>query len=191
MKRIPALAASLMVATLFIAPAHAQQSADEIDAASREYFSDTALLNQAGEEVRFYSDVLKDHIVVINFIFTNCQGACPLITRKLRAVRDELGEEAARKIRFISISIDPARDTPAALREFAREHKANGDWVFLTGEQANIDHVVKKLGQYFPDVDEHSTLLIAGNVKTRLWMKIPPQVPSVGVAEKLRQLIEG
>jgi len=171
--------------------ANAQQTAEEIDATSREYFSDTSLLNQDGDEVQFYSDVLKDQIVVINFIFTSCQGACPLITQKLRMARDELGEEASQKIRFVSISIDPTRDTPAALREFAKKQQADGDWVFLTGIPDNVDHVVKKLGQYFPDVEEHSTLLIAGNVKTRPWMKIPPQVPAQGVAEKLRELIDG
>ena len=106
-------------------------------------------------------------------------------------VREQLGEEAAQMIRFVSISIDPSRDTPAALREFARKQKADGDWVFLTGDQTHIDYVVKKLGQFFPDVEEHSTLLIAGNVKTRLWMKIPPQVPPTGIAEKLRELIYG
>ena len=77
------------------------------------------------------------------------------------------------------------------MRKFAAEQHADGDWVFLTGSRENIDHVVKKLGQYFPDVDEHSTLMIGGNVKTRLWMKIPPQIPPVGVAEKLRLLIDG
>ncbi len=180
-----------LITGLFFANTVYAQTDEENDATSREYFSDTPLLNQNGDEVQFYSDVLKDQIVVINFIFTNCQGACPLITQKLRMAREALGEEASQKIRFVSISIDPTRDTPEALREFAKKQQADGDWVFLTGVPDNVDYVVKKLGQYFPDVEEHSTLLIAGNVKTRLWMKIPPQVPPQGVAEKLRELIEG
>jgi protein SCO1 len=174
-----------------VSPALGQQSPEDADAVSRDYFTDTYLLTQDGEEVRFYSDVLKDQIVVINFIFTNCQGACPLITQKLRMAREQLGEETASKIRFISISIDPTRDTPAAMREFAKAQNADGNWVFLTGAQENIDLVVKKLGQYYPDVEEHSTLVIAGNVKTRLWMKIPPQAQAAGVAAKLRQLVDG
>jgi len=181
----------LLAGMIFAMSADAQQSVEEIEAASREYFSDTYLLNQDGEEVRFYTDVLKDQIVVINFIFTNCQGACPMMTQKLRMARDQLGEDAGKKVRFVSISIDPTRDTPAAMREFASKQHADGDWVFLTGVPDNVDYVVKKLGQYFPDVEEHSTLMIAGNVKTRLWMKIPPQVPPAGVAEKLRELIDG
>jgi len=172
-------------------PAVGQQSAADVEAASRDYFTDTQLVTQDGEAVRFYSDVLKDQVVVINFIFTNCQGACPMMTQKLRMARDQLDSEVAEKILFVSISIDPTRDTPEALREFAKAQHADGNWVFLTGEQGDIDLVVKKLGQYFPDVDEHSTLMIAGNVGTRLWMKLPPQLPPAGVAEKLRQLVDG
>ena len=172
-------------------PTIAQESAEDRDAAARDYFSDTVLLNQNGEKVKFYSDVLKDRIVVINFMFANCQGACPLITQKMRMARDALGEETVKQIRFVSISIDSERDTPAALREFATRQHADGDWVFLTGEKDSVDQVVKKLGQYFPDVEEHSTWLIAGNVKTRYWMKIPPNVPAPGVAEKLRLLVGG
>ena len=182
---------SLIVGMALVMTANAQQSPEEIDAASRDYFSDTYLLNQNGEEVRFYSDVLKDQIVVINFIFTNCQGACPMMTQKLLMARQAMGEEASQKIRFVSISIDPARDTPAALREFASKQRADGNWVWLTGAQDDVDHVVKKLGQYFPDVNEHSTMMIAGNVGTRLWMKLPPSAPAAAIAEKLRELIDG
>lgn len=183
-----------VVSTLLLVCAqvvHAETPAEDADAIAREYFSDTYLVNQDGEEVRFYTDVLKDRIVVINFMFASCEGACPLITQKMRMAREALGGEAAASIRFISISVDAQRDTPAALQEFARKQQADGDWVFLTGAPENVDLVIKKLGQYFPDVDEHSTILIAGNVKSRYWMKIPPNVPAPGVAERLRQLFEG
>ena len=181
----------LVTGLALFAPAQAQQTPEEIDAASRDYFSDTYLLNQDGEDVRFYSDVLKDQIVVINFIFTNCQGACPMMTQKLLMARKSMGEEASEMIRFVSISIDPARDTPAALREFASKQHADGNWVWLTGVQDNVDYVVRKLGQYFPDVEEHSTMMIAGNVKTRLWVKLPPAVPPAAMAQKLLELIDG
>lgn len=176
-------------AALPAAPGEDTIATDE--AASRDYFSDTLLINQDGEEVRFYSDVLKDQIVVINFIFTNCEGACPMVTHKLRMARAQLDDELAARIRFVSISIDPQRDTPDALKKFADEHKADGNWVLLTGPQENIDLVVRKLGQYYPDVEEHSTLVIAGNVKTRFWMKIPPNVPPAGIADKLQELPAG
>lgn len=185
------LLAMLMVLSIGTLPAAEEQTPEQAEAAAREYFTDTILVNQYGEEVQFFSDVLKDQIVAINFIFTNCQGACPLITEKMKAARSAMGDESGASIRFISISIDPARDTPAAMKEFQEKHHADGDWVFLTGDKENLDAVVKRLGQYFPDVEEHSTLVIAGNVAEQHWMKIMPSVPAEAIAEKLRMLTAG
>ena len=189
--RILLVLALLMALSVQAAPAAEDQTAEQAEAAAREYFTDTVLVNQYGEEVRFFSDVLKDQVVAINFIFTNCQGACPVITEKLKAARSALGDEFGGSMRFISISIDPARDTPAAMKRFQEQHQADGDWVFLTGEKANLDNVVKRLGQYFPEVEEHSTLVIAGNVAEQHWMKIMPNVPPGAIAEKFRLLING
>lgn len=181
----------LTVMSAALLPVSAAEMDPEAEAAAREYFSDTLLIDQYGEEVRFFTDVLKDQVVVINFVFTNCGGACPMITEKLKMARKTLGEEAGNSIRFVSISIDPVRDTPAAMRKFQETHNATGNWVFLTGEQENIDAVVKRLGQYSPEVEEHSTLVLAGNVNERHWMKILPNVPPPVIAEKLRTLVTG
>src|SRR5262245_43424278 len=59
------------------------------------YFTDTLLRDQNGKEVRFYSDVLKGRLVMLNVIFTHCNDACPLITRKLKEVRAAMSEELA------------------------------------------------------------------------------------------------
>lgn len=159
--------------------------------AARNYFTDLELVTQDGEPVRFYTDVLKDKVVLINFIYTRCKDACPLLVQKLTLVRDVVEGQLGNPIQFVSISVDPERDTPAALKEFARRYHADhAGWVFLTGEAQNITHIVRKLGQYSPDVQSHSTLMLAGNVKTAHWMKIPPTVPPPVIAEKLRLLVE-
>ena len=172
-------------------PVANKPSAEEAEAAAREYFTDTILVTQDGEEVRFFTDVLKDQVVAINFIFTHCLGACPIITERMKMARNILGEELGNSIRYITISIDPARDTPAAMKEFKETHKADGNWVFLTGEKASLDNVVTRLGQYYPEVEEHSTLVIAGNVSKQHWMKIMPNIPPGAIAEKFRLLISG
>ena len=158
---------------------------------AREYFTNLEVIDQDGNRLRFYDDVLKDKVVAINFIFTNCQGACPLMTQNLSMVRDMLGVELGTDIHFVSISIDPVRDTPAAMKEFAETHRADQEgWRFVTGDPENLAHIVKRLGQYTDDVEAHSTLLIAANVRTAHWTKIPPNVPPNGVVERLRLLIE-
>ena len=158
---------------------------------ARNYFTNLELINQNGEKVLFYDDVLKDKVVVINFIFTNCQGACPLMTRNLTMVRDMLGESAGRKIHFVTLSLDPERDTPQAMKEFAETHNANQDgWQFLTGVPDNVNFIVNRLGSFTEDLEAHSTTLLAANVRNAHWTKIPPTVPPQGVVQRLTALIE-
>jgi cytochrome oxidase Cu insertion factor (SCO1/SenC/PrrC family) len=171
------------------AAAAASASADD-DAKSREYFTDLELVTQDGETVRFYSDVLRDQVVLINFIFTNCQDACPMMTRMLTQVETLLGEDRD-KVRFVSISVDPERDSPAAMKEFAKKHGADHEgWVFLTGDPDRVNFVVKRLGQYTEEAEAHSTLMLAANVKENHWRKVPPMVPPPGIAQILRDLVE-
>lgn len=172
-----------------VASTGTDQAASEEKA--REYFTNLEVIDQDGNRLRFYDDVLSGKVVVINFIFTNCQGACPLMTQNLKMVRDMLGVELGKDIHFVSISIDPVRDTPAAMKEFAENQYADEDgWRFVTGDPDNLEYIVKKLGQYNDNVEAHSTLLIAANVRTAHWTKIAPNIPPNGVVDRLRGLIE-
>jgi len=186
---IAAVALVLATAVFASTTTDAERAASEQKA--RDYFSNIEVIDQDGQRLKFYDDVLKDKVVAINFIFTNCQGACPLMTRHLTLVRDLLGPEVGEKIHFVSISIDPIRDTPAAMKEFAETHQADqAAWRFITGDPDDLAAIVKRLGQYTDDVEAHSTLLLAANVRTAHWTKIPPNVPPNGVVERLRLLAE-
>ncbi|SFP40890.1 Cytochrome oxidase Cu insertion factor, SCO1/SenC/PrrC family [Geopseudomonas sagittaria] len=155
---------------------------------ARSYFTDTELLNQDGETVRFYSDVLAGRVVLLNVIFTSCEDACPLITRKLAEVRKALGNDAA-QVHFISLSSDPVKDSPQALKAYARKHGADdANWTFLTGPKAQMDVVLGRLGQLSRSPEEHSTLLIAGDVANKRWSKIRPDAPPAAIAQRLQLL---
>ena len=186
-KALVFLAALLILTGIPYAFAGAGQT--DSDARARAYFTDLPVIDQNGTTRRFYSDVLQDRVVLINFIFSECEGACPLLTGLMNRVRDQLGELSGRAIRFVSISIDPVNDTPQALKKFAGMHNADrADWLFLTGDPGHLEYIVKKFGQYNGDRDAHSTLLLAANVATRHWSKITPTTPVEGIAEKLRLL---
>jgi len=162
---------------------------DEIDRA-RDYFTNLELVDQNGNTVRFFDDVMKDHVVVINFVFTNCEGACPIMTQKLTVVRDQLMSRFDAPVRFVSLSIDPLRDTPAAMKAFADKHGADHDgWVWLTGDPGNLQNIVKRLGQYSGEIESHSTMMLAGNVNEAHWMKILPQELPAQITAKLRLLL--
>jgi cytochrome oxidase Cu insertion factor (SCO1/SenC/PrrC family) len=171
-------------------PEAAAAAAKAKEDSAREYFTDLELLTQDGEKVRFYTDVLKDKVVVISFIFTNCQDACPMMTRKLTLVRDMLDHKLTKPLWFVSLSVDPERDTPEALKKFAKDNKVDHDgWVFLTGEPQKLNYIIRKLGQYTEEVEAHSTLVLAGNVNEAHWIKIPPMIPPEAIAERLRGLM--
>ena len=189
-------AAIAVLTVLSLAPCVAGAAPTSSDTAAadekaRQYFSNVELIDQDGQRLRFYDDVLRDRVVVISFIFTNCQGACPLMTRNLTMIRDMLPEDERDDIQFVSISLDPVRDTPSAMKKFAQTHDADQDgWLFLTGQPDNVNFVTQRLGSYTDDLEAHTTVLIAANVRNAHWTKIPPNVPPNGVVERLRLLVE-
>ena len=155
---------------------------------AREYFTDTPLLTESGRAIRFYSDALKDKVVLINFVFTQCGDTCPLITARLVQVKKELGEAFGRDVRFISISVDPEHDRPEDLVRFARKFDAaHPEWWFLTGDKANVDLVAKKLGAYTGERESHLTAIIIGDAAGSRWKRVRPDAPPKFVAEALRQ----
>jgi protein SCO1/2 len=189
--RSAALAALFMIASAPVAAGNAPEDKAASEAKARDYFSNVELVDQNGRSLKFYDEVLKDNIVVISFIFTNCQSACPLMTRNLTMIRDMLREDERRAIQFVSISIDPLRDTPAAMKEFAQKHEAdNGGWLWLTGQPDDVNFVTQRLGSYTDDPEAHTTTLLAANVPNAHWTKIEPNVPPNGVVARLRLLVE-
>lgn len=152
----------------------------------RAYFTDLELRTHDDAVVRFYTDTMEGRTVVINFIYTHCKDACPLITQKMLQVRDLLGDRFNKDVFFITITSDPARDTPAALKKFAQKQSADvPGWLFLTGSKENIGTILKKFGSYSQNVEEHSTLLLAGNVPVKRWSKIRPDAPAQLIAERI------
>lgn len=139
------------------------------------YFPNIGLINQDGKTLRFYDDMIKGKVVAINFMYTSCEDSCPLETAKLRQVQEILGERVGKDIFFYSISIDPARDTPEALKAYAKLFKIRPGWQFLTGKIEDINGLRRKLGLYEDEEREkrkdHTMSMIVGNEATGRWIK--------------------
>ena len=159
--------------------------------ASAKYFPNHVLLTQEGREVRFYEDVLKGKVVLINFMFTTCAGICPPMTANLAKVQSYLGERVGREVRMVSITVDPATDTPEAMRDFAAKHKAGPGWYFLTGRKENVDWVLYKLGGFTEEKEKHSGVLILGNEATGEWMKVHAMAKPSEIAAAVVKLLDG
>ena len=156
-------------------PASLQQAEPAAPASVRspaeKYFSDVELINQDGQKMRFYSDVLKDKVVVINTFFITCTSVCPPLNRNMEKVQEALGDRLGKDAFLVSISVDPTADTPTRLKEYSGRFHARPGWIFLTGKKENVDWALYKLGQYVEDKDGHSTIIIIGNEPKGLWKK--------------------
>ena len=153
------------------------------------YFPNVPLLTQDNKPVRFYEDLIKGKVVVISFMFTTCTSICPLTTTHLARVQELFGDRLGRDIFILSISVDPANDTPAALKKYAESYKAKPGWYFLTGEKENIRIVRAKLGVYDEDKMQHTGMLILGNETTGEWRKIPARRDPGEIANAVKTLI--
>jgi len=145
------------------------QNASESPA--HKYFTDVVLLNQNGERMRFYSDLLQNKVVIIDSFFATCQGSCLPMNRNLEKLQEALGDRVGKDVFIISISVDPGVDTPASLKEYAKKLHARPGWYFLTGDKQNVDFALNKLGQYVNDKQDHLNIFIIGNERTGLWKK--------------------
>ena len=142
-----------------------------------EYFPNVELVSHEGRPLRFFDDLIKDKVVVVNFIYTSCPDTCPLETAKLSEVCELLGERVGQDVFLYSISIDPEHDTPEVLREYSQRYQTPPGWLFLTGAAADIRLVREKLGMIRADeteLNQHTLNLLIGNQATGRWMKRSP-----------------
>jgi protein SCO1/2 len=106
-----------------------------------------ALTSQDGARVTLAD--FRDKVLAISFVYTSCADVCPLLTAKMAQVQDELGADFGSRIAFASITVDPERDTPEVLKQYARNFGANlAGWVFLTGTSKSIREVTQRYGIY-------------------------------------------
>ena len=142
------------------------------------HFPNLILTTQEGTKVRFYDDLIKDKIVVLNFMFTSCSGVCPAITSNLARVQKILGPRVGRDIFMYSISLKPEEDDPATLNEYARVHGAKPGWLFLTGDRYDVDTLrMRLLSEFHPaidlDPDEHTGMIRVINDSLNRWFCAP------------------
>ena len=188
MERTPYILAATAVVTLTsvaIAGSQMLNSASNSQADSVQtrwganYFPNVKLTTHEGKDVYFFDDLIKDKVVMINFIFTSCPDSCPLETARLAQVADILHERVGKDVFIYSITIDPEVDTPEVLKDYAERYGAMPGWMFLTGKEDDIILLRKKLGLYIPEIQSesstnHNLSLIIGNQKTGRWMKRSP-----------------
>ena len=147
------------------------------------------LISQTGES--FDRKYLAGKIWIADFIFTNCTTSCPRMSAQMVRVQSAVAEFP--DVRLVSFSVDPQRDTPQALAEYAaRYHAQPGRWYFLTGDQKTLDALDRRsfmLGNVDGSL-EHSTrfVLIDRQGKIRGYYGAAQDDPTPSLIVDIRRL---
>ncbi len=138
-------------------------------------FTNALLRTQDNKEVRFYDDLIKGKQCVINLMYAQCHGACPLVTTVMKRTYRDLKDRMGKDLFFYSISVKPQDDSPAALKHYAEMRNADlPGWYFLTGDAYDIETIRFRLfnmGHIGVDTDfaMHSGTFRIVNDATNYW----------------------
>ena len=137
------------------------------------YFPNLPVVNQDGKTLRFYDDLIKGRIVVVNFIYTSCVDLCPIETARLAEVKEKLGDIVRSDISFISITVDPEHDTPDMLKAYADAYGVGPGWNFVTGKPEDIKAILGKFGDKSGErgVSSHRNEIMLGNDTLGDWQR--------------------
>ncbi len=187
-KRILSRTTAITLLLLLVSSASAEESRWGAD-----YFPNVILTSHEGDTFSFFDDLIKDKVVVINFIYTTCPDVCPLETAQLTRVQSIMGDRLGKDVFFYSITIDPDVDTPEVLKEY--RNKFGAKWQFFTGDEQQIVTLRRKLGLYIEDIEggenNHNVNMIMGNQTTGRWMRRSPFENPYVLADQIGNWLHG
>ena len=168
-----AVAAAAAAHDQHAAPAQQQADGKPAQASSvRIRLDDVSLRDQEGRDVRFLSDVLGHRVAVVNFVYTTCTTICPVSSATVAELQRRLGSRAGGEVQLVTITTDPARDTPARLKETAARYGAGSGWLWLTGRKGEVDRVLKAFGAYTPNPEDHPPMTLVGHAASGQWTRL-------------------
>lgn len=130
---------------------------------------DLWLVDQNGKKVKFYSDLIKDKVVVVHGFFTECSAICPMQARALVKLKNRLGDRLGRDVFIVSVSKDPLVDTPEKMSQWGKEWGVSAGWTLLTGDKADVRKVLRDVVTEDIGTDMHEAFLVIGNDRTGVW----------------------
>lgn len=147
---------------------------------------DLMVLDQHGNQRRFYSDLIKDKVVVLSFFYTSCVSICPAMSLALSKLQANLADRLGKDVFIITVTKDPETDTPAQLRSWGAGIGVKRGWTMVTGQTDVIAKIVKDFTGDRLGKDSHNTIFLIGSDKTGTWT----DVSGYTTAQELRQQID-
>lgn len=153
------------------------------------------LISHEGERVHFYSDLVKNKAVTLNFFYAHCDEICPLVTANLAKVQKLLGDQVGRDIHMYSFTLKPETDTVDVIRQYRQKFGAGPGWTFFTAKPSDMEKLRKAIGFTYPDpaVDKDKTQHIGnvryGNEPLMLWSACPGMARANWIAETFEWMV--
>ncbi|MBU6385522.1 MAG: SCO family protein [Planctomycetes bacterium] len=165
-------------------------------------FANVEVTNQFGSTFRFREDLVRGKAVVINTMYTVCRGSCPGTSETIARLRQPLSKLLGKRVTILSLSIDPAVDTPRALLDYADNYGAGQaadsktcDWYFLSASVPDTETLRRSLGFYDldakvdQDISRHASFLLFGNDNQDRWSTSPTNIRDGLIFEPLRRIL--
>jgi protein SCO1/2 len=150
---------------------------------------DARVVDQNGKPRRFYTDLVRGKVVVINFVYTTCTTICPPMGATFGKLQKTLGAQLGKDVSLISISVDPATDTPDRLRAWGAQFHAKPGWTLLTGEKTEMDRLSNALGVDTASPASHSPMVLIVNDKAALWKRVYGLGSTATLTHNIEQMI--
>jgi protein SCO1/2 len=150
---------------------------------------DARVVDQNGKPRRFYSDLVRGKVVVINFVYTTCTTICPPLGATFGKLQKSLGAQLGKDVSLISISVDPATDTPERLRAWGAQFGAKPGWTLVTGDKTEMDRLSNALGVDTASPANHSPMVLIVNDKAALWKRVYGLGSTATLTRNIEQMI--
>jgi protein SCO1 len=131
---------------------------------------DLLLSDQDGRKVRFYSDLIHDKVVVLNFVYTSCYYRCTRQGKIFSDLQSLLGERLGKSVILISVTTDPAKDTPAQLKAWSKRFNVQPGWTLVTGDVPSMNSLLLPFTGSPSGGGIHLPATFIGNDKTGKWI---------------------
>ncbi len=146
------------------------------------------LVDQHGKPLDLLDLANADRPVALNFIFATCTTICPVMTATFSRARDQLGPDAD-QVQMVSITIDPAHDTPSVLARYAQDHGIQGDWRLVTGSPEDVERVLKAFGVWSGSKFNHKPVTLLHTPGSPDWRRLDGLGNGELLAKELRGLL--
>lgn len=167
-------------------PSFADKAAGMVMANNIGSIPDVMVVTHTGQMAKFYSELISDQIVMINFMSIKREEKFP-ISKKMAAIASQLGNKLGRDVQIISITSDPDNDTPEKLAAFHQKMGGHEGWTFVRTSQGAADMLAHRFYRHNRDVSLGGRIDIVqyGNAKAGLWAAFPWDINVKDAAERI------